>query len=120
MKYSKLILSALMLAVFVAPAMAQEPKKPDAERERPVHHHPADANKDGVLSRAEFDANNDARFKEMDKDGDGNVTAEEMRAHHEARRTEMKERMKSGNPHAKERMEGRHGKDHKKQAPVKE
>lgn len=37
-----------------------------------------DANSDGAVSKAEFQAFNTARFKEMDADKDGKVTREEM------------------------------------------
>jgi Ca2+-binding EF-hand superfamily protein len=39
----------------------------------------ADANNDGVLTRAEFDTGRDARFAEQDGDNDGQLTREEMR-----------------------------------------
>lgn len=40
----------------------------------------SDANSDGVLTRAEFDAAQEARFARMDANGDGQLTREEMRA----------------------------------------
>jgi Ca2+-binding EF-hand superfamily protein len=39
----------------------------------------ADANNDGVLTRAEFDAGRSARFAEQDANHDGQLTREEMR-----------------------------------------
>lgn len=47
----------------------------------------ADANGDGAITRAEFDAAIAARFARMDTDGNGTVTAEE----HRAARSAMKE-----------------------------
>ena len=40
----------------------------------------ADANGDGAISRAEFDAVHVKRFKEMDANGDGKITRDEMNA----------------------------------------
>jgi hypothetical protein len=47
-----------------------------------------DANQDGRITRAEFDAGQRSRFNELDADRNGTVTREEMRAAAEARRTE--------------------------------
>ena len=41
-----------------------------------------DANTDGVLTRAEFDAARQARFAQQDANNDGQLTREEMRAGH--------------------------------------
>lgn len=100
MSFSKSILPALMLAALVTPALAHSATE---NAQRPARMHPADTNKDGVLSRAEFDAQNAARFAEMDKNGDGNVTAEEMRTHFESRREEMNERMKDRHDRTKDK-----------------
>lgn len=40
----------------------------------------ADANNDGAITRAEFDASRDARFAEQDANNDGQLSREEMRA----------------------------------------
>ncbi|MHA6720489.1 EF-hand domain-containing protein [Sphingomonas sp. RS6] len=53
----------------------------------------ADANKDGVVTRAEMLADVDARFKEMDANHDGKVTPEERAAFHDAMRARMAKRM---------------------------
>jgi Ca2+-binding EF-hand superfamily protein len=39
----------------------------------------ADANSDGAVTRAEFDASRDARFTQQDANNDGQLTREEMR-----------------------------------------
>ena len=51
----------------------------------------ADANKDGGIDRAEFDARRAAHFKSIDGNGDGLATAEEMKAFHEKQRQAMGE-----------------------------
>ncbi|HOY77875.1 MAG TPA: EF-hand domain-containing protein [Hyphomonadaceae bacterium] len=43
-----------------------------------------DANADGKLTKAEFDAGQRARFNEIDTNKDGFITAEERQAHHKA------------------------------------
>jgi EF hand len=48
-----------------------------------------DANADGKLTRAEFDAGQRARFAEIDANKDGTATPEEFKAFHESRREEM-------------------------------
>lgn len=61
-----------------------------------------DANQDGNIDRAEFDAMRTARFTEMDGNGDAIVSAEEMMAMHEKRRAEMAAKhdgMKDGEGH---------------------
>jgi ABC-type glycerol-3-phosphate transport system substrate-binding protein len=49
----------------------------------------ADADKNGVITRAEMLADVDARFKEMDANHDGKVTPQERAAFHEAMRARM-------------------------------
>lgn len=44
-----------------------------------------DSNKDGFISKKEFDAEHGKRFKEMDANKDGKISLEEMRAAHEAK-----------------------------------
>lgn len=43
----------------------------------------ADVNHDGALSREEFLVSAEKRFKEMDANGDGKVTPDEMKAFHQ-------------------------------------
>ncbi len=58
-------------------ALAQENATPP----RAGHHlFQGDANNDGVLTRAEFDAARQARFTQQDANNDGQLTREEMRA----------------------------------------
>lgn len=61
-----------------------------------------DANKDGVISKGEFITEMEAKFATMDKDGSGDISAEEMSAHHKAKRAEMKK--------MRDKMGGKHGK----------
>lgn len=44
-----------------------------------------DSNKDGFISKAEFDRQHGRRFNEMDSNKDGKISLEEMQAAHEAR-----------------------------------
>ncbi len=50
----------------------------------------ADTNKDGAVSRAEFDAVHAARFAELDTNADGMITKEEMQAVREAKRSKRR------------------------------
>lgn len=52
-----------------------------------------DANGDGKLTRAEFDAAQKTNFAKIDTNKDGTATPEEMRAFHKARTAEMKAEM---------------------------
>lgn len=71
----------------------------------------ADANKDGIVTRAEMIANVDARFARMDANKDGKITAEERQAARKAMWAERGERsgkhMRGGAD--KERGPGRAG-----------
>ena len=50
-----------------------------------------DTNGDGMISKAEFMAKHEEKFAKMDKDGDGNLSAEEMKQ----ARGEMKDKSSS-------------------------
>ncbi len=50
----------------------------------------ADANNDGTVTKAEFDAAFTKHFSEMDADGDGTVTPEERKAAHEKMREQFR------------------------------
>lgn len=62
-----------------------------------------DTNNDGKISRAEHLAAAEARFKRMDKDGDGFITREEGKA----ARAHMKEKVKDVKEKRDERRERR-------------
>ena len=68
-----------------------------------------DTNKDGVISKGEFITEMEAKFADMDKDGSGDVSAEEMSAHQKAKRAEMKK--------MRDKMGGKHGKGHEGHSP---
>jgi len=61
------------------------PPAPDASRgDRMTQHILArvDTDKDGKISKAEFDTESQAMFKRMDKNSDGKIAADEVPAHH--------------------------------------
>ena len=57
------------------------------------HFKEMDTNKDGAVSKAEFDIAHDKHFADMDNNGDGKLTHDEMRAgHKESRKKRMESR----------------------------
>jgi hypothetical protein len=50
----------------------------------------ADTNKDGAISKAEFDAMSAQRFAKLDSNSDGKIDAAEMKAQHDKARAKMK------------------------------
>jgi len=57
------------------------------------HFKEMDTDGDGMVSKAEYDANHDKHFKAMDTNGDGKLSPDEMRAgHKEAANESMKKR----------------------------
>ena len=50
----------------------------------------ADTNKDGAISKAEFDAMSAQRFAKLDTNSDGKIDAAEMKAQHDKARAKMK------------------------------
>ncbi len=50
-----------------------------------------DTNKDGVVSKAEFDKMHQDKFKKMDANNDGKITKEEKKAYKDAKKAEMKD-----------------------------
>lgn len=108
----------LLIAVSVAalagaaalPALAQSGAAP-AQAER-GHRGPggmlfqSDANSDGVVTRAEFDAGRAAHFTQLDANRDGSVTREERRASWQAMRGERGEHgRRGGRGHGMERAD---------------
>lgn len=67
-------LLALTLVALAGAACAQETPPPGPPRGMMR----ADANGDGVVTKAEFTADNDARFARMDANHDGKLDASEM------------------------------------------
>ena len=88
----KLMMTCAVVMAMAAPAMAED--GPAKEGGRPPHpprmFEMADTNKDGKVSKAEFDARQAKFFSEIDKNGDGAITPEEMKAHREGMREKMK------------------------------
>lgn len=107
MHLSKYVFPAFLAVAMLSPIYASAaPDVPKAKAERPERHHPADADKDGTVTRAEYDAHNAERFTKLDKDSDGKISAEEMKASFDERRADMKKRHGEGRP-SKEDMQKR-------------
>ncbi|MFA5592669.1 MAG: hypothetical protein WC989_05090 [Micavibrio sp.] len=87
-----MLLAAAALAVQAVPALAENGAKPHKERGKFIEHmfEKQDTDKDGVVSEAEYLATAKARFDAMDADKDGKLTREEIKAHHEAIKSEFK------------------------------
>jgi hypothetical protein len=81
----KLLTLPAALLVLAGPAVAA-PGDPPAPNERPGRTSNAvprglmryDTNKDGAVDRAEWKAGQEARFKQLDSNGDGKLTQEEL------------------------------------------
>lgn len=109
MRMKKQLLTMLALGLFAAPVFAQD-GGPEGGPKGPGGHggpggpmmEKVDTDKDGKISRGEFQARGDEMFKEADTNGDGFITAEEGKAAHEARRAKWKE-------HKAEFMKNREG-----------
>lgn len=108
MHLSKYVIPAFLAVAMLSPIYASAaPEVADAPKaERQVRHHPADADKDGIVTRAEYDAHNAERFTKMDTNADGVITADEMKAAHQERREDMHKRMGEGRMD-KEKMQKR-------------
>lgn len=85
-----LLLSALVVGVFSVPAYADS--HGDGEHKKGRVFKKLDANEDGTISRAEFDAMHEKRFEAMDADGNGEISKEEAKSHREQRREKRQER----------------------------
>lgn len=94
----KLFLAAVMGASVLSgvPAMAQTPPSPPPG---PRGAGPADANRDGIVMRAEATAEAERRFAAIDTNRDGKVTKDEMRAERDRHRAERDAR-RDANPSA--------------------
>ncbi|HPF78407.1 MAG TPA: EF-hand domain-containing protein [Alphaproteobacteria bacterium] len=88
-----LLLTAAGLVLQATPVLAQphEGGPGDGPRGPGKMFEKHDANGDGVISEAEFLASAKEKFAEMDKDGNGSISQEEVKASHEERREKMKE-----------------------------
>lgn len=80
-----LIAVVLSGTAFAGSAAAQTPPPAAGAPARGMGTVRADANGDGVVTRAEASAQADAQFEAMDANRDGKVTGEEMRAAFQAR-----------------------------------
>ena len=80
-----LSLSAATLLLIAGPVLAAPDDQPAAPSAKPGRSASAprglmryDTNKDGVVDRAEWKAGQEARFKQLDTNGDGKLTQEEL------------------------------------------
>jgi hypothetical protein len=69
----------LILLLFASPALAA-PDQETANPRRTSGMLRYDTNKDGVVDRSEWDAGQDARFRQLDTDNDGKLTKGELTA----------------------------------------
>ncbi|PZQ45439.1 MAG: hypothetical protein DI551_07385 [Micavibrio aeruginosavorus] len=89
-----LMLGAAILTLQALPALAQDGAPPEGGKgghrgERMFEMQ--DTNKDGVVSKDEFQAFSTKKFDELDANKDGNITKEEGKAHHDAMKAKWKE-----------------------------
>ncbi|WP_313615517.1 EF-hand domain-containing protein [Agrobacterium sp.] len=101
-----LILGSTSVASFAAP----RDRHPPMPREALFIHllKVADTDKDGKVSKAEFDARQEGLFAEIDKDKDGSITPKEMREYRNAKFEEFR----ANNPRPeRENAEGPKDKD---------
>ena len=99
-----LLLTAAILVFQATPVFADDHQGGDKKGKMFEKH---DTNGDGVISEAEFIAKAKAKFSEMDADGDGNITKEEGKKAHEAKRAKRKEKMKEKRDEWKEKRQER-------------
>lgn len=94
-----LALTALAVAITASPAGAEDHK--DGKHDMFAKH---DTNGDGVVTKGEFMQHAEAKFAEMDADGNGEISQDEAKAKREAMKKKWQEKRK-------ERMEKRKGED---------
>lgn len=107
--------SVVLMAANVATAQDQSGDKMPMHKGdgRDVRHmmQEADANKDGVITREEVSAAKKARFATIDTNGDGALSMDEMKVHHDEemakRETKMKEKMPEKMASMKEKKHSR-------------
>lgn len=91
----KKTLALAILALCIAAPVAQADDHEGHHKGNMFEKH--DTNGDGVISKAEFMAEAEARFAKMDTDGDGNFSKDEAEAFREKMQEKMKEyRSKKG------------------------
>lgn len=89
-----LILTAAILALQAVPALAEDTapaKEGKKHMENPMFAE-QDSDKNGTVSEAEFVAFGKKKFSEIDRDGNGEITKEEAKKHHESRREKWKKK----------------------------
>jgi hypothetical protein len=102
MKKTVSILS-LMLALTATGAYAEsppaQPMPPQGQHTMPAkdgmpgkHFAESDADKDGTISKGEWQARGDRMFGDIDANKDSKISPDEMKTHHEAKRAAWKER----------------------------
>lgn len=111
-------ISKLLLSVFLA-TFALSAEKPEG---KPGRKGPAgmpgrmlemmDTNKDGKVSKEEWQAHHDQRFTEMDTNKDGAITSAEVKEHH----GKMREKNAEMCPECQRGKKGKHKGHHKKPA----
>jgi Ca2+-binding EF-hand superfamily protein len=84
-----LLISFLISSISILPAYADghEQRGPSKIFEK------ADTNQDGITSKQEFLDFHEQKFDEIDSDGDGNITKEDLTAHIDSKREEKKGEM---------------------------
>lgn len=94
MKKSMLLAAATVLALQAVPAFAEEGAPHHKGKDRGAMmekmFEEQDADKDGSISEAEFQAFTKKRFDDMDANKDGSVTKDEIKSHMEAKKAEWK------------------------------
>jgi Ca2+-binding EF-hand superfamily protein len=90
-------LSALSIVALLASTAAFAADAPTTPPKGPEHHgakmfEENDSNKDGAISKDEWQAKGDKMFGEIDANKDGKISQDEMKAHHDLKRAEWQKR----------------------------